>query len=195
MSTHHHVMPAARTLPRAGKRAAGRTHITETPLSIRTHGVKVPPGLRARMKLLLGTRLARFGPRIEHIGVRFEDVNGPRGGVDTVCRLDITVSGRPNVVVQARSHDPAVAMRRAVSSAEKTVSRALSRRGLPVHAPTRGTPARAGGTRRAAAPDEKATPRRRSRSRTVTAGSRQTRARKFQSRAPRRRASSASARR
>jgi hypothetical protein len=55
--------------------------------------------------------------------VRLEDVNGPRRGVDTVCRIKLVLSGRPSVQASERASDPGPAF----DLASHGVARALER--------------------------------------------------------------------
>jgi hypothetical protein len=123
------------------KRRAGRTHITETPLRIRVSGVDLTPENKDATYKLLGRRLARFGPFIERVDVRFKDVNGPaRGGPDTRCRINLTVSGRPSVFAEERAHDADRALFRAASSVSRAMARSVERKGLSAPSLTRPAP-------------------------------------------------------
>src|SRR5262249_18002314 len=64
-----------------------------------------------------------FGPLIERVSLRVEDINGPRGGVDTVCRIQPTVSGRRGIVVEGRGSNP----KKALADAGASIARALER--------------------------------------------------------------------
>lgn len=99
---------------------------------------------RERVTRRLERTLGRFGRRIERITVRCEDVNGPRGGVDQTCRIEVGVRGLPRIVVEKLAATPREAFDRAASAARRAVRRALERR-----------PKRAGrrGKRRAATPE------------------------------------------
>lgn len=72
-------------VPKSIRRAAGRTPSTETPLAIRTSGVRLDERTRDWVRLRLGRAFDRFALRIDRVTVRFRDLNGPRGGVDHAC--------------------------------------------------------------------------------------------------------------
>jgi sigma 54 modulation/S30EA-like ribosomal protein len=123
------------------KRRAGRTPISETPLRIRVSGVDLTPEVKEGTHTLLGRRLARFGPWIERVDVRFKDINGPaRGGPDTRCRINLTVSGRPSVFAEERAHDVDRALFRAASSVSRAMARSVERKGLSAPTLTRPAP-------------------------------------------------------
>lgn len=56
--------------------------------------------------------LARFGSRIRKVAVTFEDLNGPRGGVDQKCRIDLQLSSGERLLAEVVHEDvePAAAM-------------------------------------------------------------------------------------
>ncbi len=123
--------------PRAHKAQAGRTRVSETPLKIRVSDVDLPAGFGPQARKLLGRRLGRFATHIERAIVRFEDINGPRGGVDTVCRIKLTVSHRPTVLVERTAVDAETALKRAASAAAQAMDRSVARAGMSAPAPTR----------------------------------------------------------
>jgi ribosome-associated translation inhibitor RaiA len=96
-------------------------------LAVRTSGLAVEPELRERIHERLGLRLGKFAPRIERITVRFDDVNGPRGGVDVACRIKAGMSALPSVVVTELAHNPVVAFDRAGQRLERAVRGALGK--------------------------------------------------------------------
>src|SRR6185312_15065146 len=123
--------PFAGTVARAERRTAGRTWAPETPLAVRTSGVAVDPELRARIHQRLGWRLGKFAPRIERLSVRFEDVNGPRGGIDVACSIKAVIGDLPSVVVTELAANPRLAFDRASLRVERAVRRAIDRRPEP----------------------------------------------------------------
>lgn len=119
--------PLARRVSKATKQTAGRTSAEETPASIRVTGVSLDQEQRAEIRQKLGARLGKFAGAIERVTVRVEDVNGPRGGVDQACRIKVVLSGLPSVVVEQRAASLPAALSGAISSAERTVRRAVQR--------------------------------------------------------------------
>lgn len=77
-------------------------------------------------------KLARkFGNYVSHIGrvsVRVHDANGPRGGVDQVCRFKIVLKELTTVVFESRAASLRVAVDTALSGAQRAVRRAVERR-------------------------------------------------------------------
>lgn len=121
--------PFARATGRAAKRVAGRTDVTTTPLNVRTTGLSVDDASRKTVRARLGAKLGKFAARIERLSVRFEDINGPRGGVDTRCRVKVVLSGLDSVVFEATGRDVAEATSMAASGIERAVRRELGRAG------------------------------------------------------------------
>lgn len=123
-------------IPKPHKRASGRTAVSNTPLTIRS---RIPFGddLDARLRTKLGRALQSMGTRIERMTVRFEDVNGPRGGIDTVCRMKVVLSGSESVLCEERGRTAEEALTRAVPRLSRAVRRSVDRRGGRAPAPTR----------------------------------------------------------
>jgi ribosome-associated translation inhibitor RaiA len=71
--------------------------------------------------------LGRFVPRIADVHLRFEDVNGPRGGVDKQCRLDVL--GLPSWRIQVQGEGTSFydAIDAAAARAGRSIARLLSR--------------------------------------------------------------------
>ncbi len=122
----------ARVMPRAKKRSTGATHVTATPLRIRVAGAALDPAEKEKVRERLGRRLWRFGGDITQAHVRFTDINGPRGGHDTVCRIKLSVAGMDHLVVEARDVDALSSLRRASLAARNAIVRAMERRGRAV---------------------------------------------------------------
>ena len=91
----------------------------------------------------IDTRVGKFASSVERVSFRLEDVNGPRGGVDKVCRARVTVAGRPSVVVERRDHSVRAAVEGTLKATERAV-RKIARRNsaAPRRSPVRQSPAR-----------------------------------------------------
>ena len=100
----------------------------QIPVHIRSSGGDLPSEDRAYIRRKLGRRLGKFASSIERVSVRTRDVNGPRGGVDQMCRIKVVLSGLPSVVFESRSTSLKVAVDRALAGTERVVRRAVQRR-------------------------------------------------------------------
>ena len=60
---------------------------------------------------------------IKQVVMRLSDINGPRGGADKRCHLQVVLTGLPNVVVEGTEVDLYVAIDRATVRAGRTVGR------------------------------------------------------------------------
>ena len=72
--------------------------------------------------------LGRFAPEIERVTARVEDVNGPRGGTDKRCRMEVKLRGLGNVLGEACADDFEAAVAFAAERLGRGVARALERR-------------------------------------------------------------------
>lgn len=72
--------------------------------------------------------LGRFAPQVERVTARLGDMNGPRGGMDKRCRIEVKLRGLETVVREARADDLEEAASRAAESVERGVARTVERR-------------------------------------------------------------------
>jgi hypothetical protein len=133
--------PFADRLPKTLKRAAGRTDAPQVPANIRVFGVALDREDRAYVRQGLGMKLAKYATSIERVTVRVTDVNGPRGGVDRMCRIKVVLSGLPSVVFESRTASLKAAINGALAGVERAVRRSVQRRRMrPLKGTTRGRP-------------------------------------------------------
>jgi hypothetical protein len=124
------------------KRTAGRSAAPLTPAHIRVDGVTLDDDDRAYIRRRLGEKLGKYASAIERVTVRVRDVNGPRGGVDLLCRIKVVLSRLPSVVVEHQAAVLKPALTRALTAAERAVRQTLQRRRMR---PIRSTASRAAG--------------------------------------------------
>ena len=74
-------------------------------------------------------RLATFVP---HAKVQFSDVNGPRGGVDKRCQVELKTDNVGTVVISSLARDWRTALDRSLIRATRVLTRSLQRRQKPV---------------------------------------------------------------
>lgn len=105
-----------------------RCGISAIPAHIRAAERDLGAPDRAYIRGKLGRALGKFAGQIVRVSVRTEDANGPRGGVDRVCRIKVVLIGLPSVVFAKR--DPALnaAVDGALAGVEQAVRRVVRRR-------------------------------------------------------------------
>ncbi len=115
-------------VPKPNKRESSSTNVPLIPAHIRVFGVNLSSEKRASIRQQLGRKLGKFGNSVERISVRVEDVNGPRGGVDQMCRIKVVLSGFPSVVFEAQDASLDAAIGSALTGVEQRVRRTVQRR-------------------------------------------------------------------
>lgn len=71
--------------------------------------------------------LGRFGGRIRRVEVLVTDENGPRGGIDTTCRILVKTAPRGEVRAEVTDIGVELAVSRAVQRVARSVSSELQR--------------------------------------------------------------------
>ena len=96
-------------------------------IDIQAKGFDLTQGLRDHTVRRLRFALNWASSDVSLVTVRLFDVNGPRGGEDKCCRIQVAVPGSPNVMVKDTEADLYVAIDRAADRAERAVTRRLER--------------------------------------------------------------------
>ncbi|MEI2635372.1 MAG: ribosome-associated translation inhibitor RaiA [Methylotenera sp.] len=96
-------------------------------LHIQTNGFSITDGIRDYTKRRMQFALHRNDKHITRVQVRLADINGPRGGVDKRCQIELTLSGRNNIVIEDIETDLYVAIDRACDRCARTLTRKLER--------------------------------------------------------------------
>ena len=97
-------------------------------IDVRARGFSMTDALRRYAERRLRFALGRCGGQIHRSVMRLSDTNGPRGGSDKRCHLQVVLAGLPDVVVEDTEGDLYVAIDRAADRAGRTVVRRLGRR-------------------------------------------------------------------
>lgn len=121
--------------PRSKKRELGRTATGRTPLSIRGD-VRIDDALDARVRARMARALDPFATRVRRVSVRFEDINGARGGIDTLCTIRLLVDGADPVIVGQLGETAELAFGLAVPRVTRAVRKLVDRRGGRAPQPT-----------------------------------------------------------
>lgn len=97
-------------------------------IQIHTHGFELDDELREHLARRLAYALNHGLTQISRIIVRCADINGPRGGVDKQCTIEVRLKGASAIVIEDTQADLRVAIDRAAERAGRTLDRQLNRR-------------------------------------------------------------------
>ena len=107
-------------------------------INIQSHGFLVTRAISEHVDKRIRFALARIGHRLKRVEVRLSDLNGPRGGIDKRCLIEVHVNRLPPVIVTDIQSDLYASINRASARAGRTVMRRLAqdnRRYRPVTIP------------------------------------------------------------
>ena len=95
---------------------------------IQAQGFELTEALRAHTLRRLQFSLHWAGRDVTQIQVRLADINGPKGGLDKRCHLQIRLSNDTDVSVEDTEDDLYVAIDRAIERSKRTITRRLERK-------------------------------------------------------------------
>ncbi|MBL8490961.1 MAG: HPF/RaiA family ribosome-associated protein [Rhodocyclaceae bacterium] len=85
-------------------------------------------GLRGHVAKRLAYALNHGRDIVSRIVVRLSDVNGPRGGVDKRCGIEVRLKGASTIAIDDTEADLYVAIDRAAERTGRTLDRRIARR-------------------------------------------------------------------
>ena len=97
-------------------------------LSIRGLNFDLTDAILGHVRDRLHEGLSHYAPRLRGVTVRVSDVNGPRGGVDKRCHLEVTAEEVAAVLVEEVDADLRRAVDRAVARLRRQLARTFGRR-------------------------------------------------------------------
>jgi ribosomal subunit interface protein len=95
---------------------------------IQTRNVEISRTFEEWIERRLWFALAKFGGRIRRITALLEDINGPRGGVDQRCRVEVHLVPSGKIEAEATNADAVLAVSRATDRIARRVRDAVERR-------------------------------------------------------------------
>jgi len=96
-------------------------------VDIRSQGFEMTAALAEHVRRRLGFALTRHGDRIKRVGVRIGDENGPRGGPDKFCQIQVYLVDAPTAVVEGVGADLYASIDRAAERVGRVVVKHLDR--------------------------------------------------------------------
>ncbi len=96
-------------------------------IDIHAHGFTLTDGIHDYVLKRLAYSLNYGDEHITRVNVRLSDINGPRGGEDKRCLIELRLKGAPEVVIEDTESDLYVAIDRATDRASRTLARRLAK--------------------------------------------------------------------
>jgi hypothetical protein len=97
-------------------------------MTIQNRGVPLSAASKRDFRERIRSGLEPFGDRILRVSVWFDDDNGPRGGIDQVCRIQVTMAPRMVAFGEARERETSRALQVALGRVQGRVKQMLERR-------------------------------------------------------------------
>ena len=98
-------------------------------LELHSSRISVSESTRSYVERRLAFAFGRFADVIQNVAVRLEDINGPRGGVDKLCRIRVKLTGERNpVIAEVVDTEIRAAVDVAADRTGRAVARQLDRR-------------------------------------------------------------------
>ncbi len=96
-------------------------------INIQTAGFTLTDALKDHFHKRLAYSLAHGKEHITHIRAHLSDINGPRGGKDKRCLLQIHLKQQPTIVIEDIKYDMYLAINFASDRAGRNLARRISR--------------------------------------------------------------------
>lgn len=97
-------------------------------IEIHTGKFSLTESLREHIERRIQFTLSWAHQGLHKIVLRLDDINGPKGGADKSCRVQIPVAGGKPVVIEEVQSDLYLAIDRAIERAGRALSRKLARK-------------------------------------------------------------------
>jgi len=96
-------------------------------IDLQSRDLIVTYSLREHVNKRLKFALSTFNEYILKVIVRLSDINGPKGGIDQHCHLQVVLIGMPDVVIEDTEENLYVAVVSAAQRANQAVVRKIKR--------------------------------------------------------------------
>ncbi len=109
------------------KKAIARPRPTPVP-TIEITGLAIAPTLRAHIARRLQHALLGVHTSPVHVRVTFTDVNGPKGGLDVRCAIDVSIPQSPPLHTEELAARDVLAFDRSTAAITRQIAQQLERR-------------------------------------------------------------------
>ena len=106
-------------------------------VNIQSRLVELTPGLETHIYRKLHFELSRMESHITALAIIVSDVNGPKGGIDKQCLLQVSVANKGYFVIKDRQTDIYYAIDRVMQRVSRLVARKIVRKHRRLNRPTK----------------------------------------------------------
>lgn len=96
-------------------------------IEIQANGFVLTEALKTYTEQRMAMALGWAGERMRKLAVSLSDINGPRGGIDKRCKVQVQLGRGQEVVIEDTEANLYVAIDRAANRAERAVVRRIER--------------------------------------------------------------------
>lgn len=96
-------------------------------IDIQAHHLELKAEHREQIQRRASFALSRLSSRISQVEVHLTDINGPRGGVDTQCRVQVSLDQGEPVIVEDIDQNLTALINRSLARAGQAVDRRISK--------------------------------------------------------------------
>ena len=96
-------------------------------INIQTSGFSLTEALKSYTTTRMQFALDRKDNYITRVQIWLADINGPRGGIDKRCQIELKLAGQNNIVIEDIEADLYFAIDRASDRCMRTLGRRLAR--------------------------------------------------------------------
>jgi putative sigma-54 modulation protein len=96
-------------------------------IDVQFRGIDVSPSLREHAERRARFALARIGARVGRVSISLADINGPKGGMDKSCTVQVSLQQPGTIVVEELGSDLYQVLDRGIARAGRTALRRLER--------------------------------------------------------------------
>ena len=97
-------------------------------IQIHSDDFALSEGLRDHIVRRLAYSLNHSRSLISRVVVRLADINGPKGGIDKCCGIEVRLKGQPTISIDDTQADLCVAIDRATERTGRTLYRRMTQR-------------------------------------------------------------------
>lgn len=95
-------------------------------IAMKARNFEITDSLREYVEYRLAFALSPFQDRIRGVAVVLSDINGPRGGIDKRCSLQVRLRGLSELIIEETEVDFQIAVGRVADRAKRVLARRLS---------------------------------------------------------------------